>query len=59
MVVYHVKIPTVSHTSDTVFYVCYGNASITTDQSTPTSVWDSDFLSVFHLPNGGSLTALL
>ncbi|HEY4508763.1 MAG TPA: LamG domain-containing protein [Candidatus Paceibacterota bacterium] len=54
---YWVKIPNVSHTADVTFYMCYGNPSITTDQSAATSVWDSSFKGVWHLPNGTSLTA--
>lgn len=54
---YWVKVPTVSHTSDdTVFYMCYGNASITTDQSNKAAVWDSSYKGVWHLPNGTTLT---
>jgi hypothetical protein len=30
---YWVQIPTVSHTADTIIYMFYGNASVTTDQS--------------------------
>jgi hypothetical protein len=44
-----VKLATVSHSADTVFYVWYGNASVSTDQSTPTTVWDSNFGGVWHL----------
>ncbi|HKO44532.1 MAG TPA: DUF2341 domain-containing protein [Pyrinomonadaceae bacterium] len=54
---YWVKVPTVSHTYDTVIYLCYGNSSITTDQSNKTGVWDSNFKGVWHLPNGSSLSA--
>jgi YD repeat-containing protein len=55
---YWVKVPTVSHTtSDTVIYMCYRNASITTDQSNKTAVWDANYKGVWHLPNGTSLTA--
>src|SRR5207245_1869604 len=49
---YWVKVPTVSHTSDTVFFMCYGNSSITTDQSNKTAVWDPNYKGVYHLPNG-------
>ena len=52
-----VKVPTVSHSSDTVFYMFYGNSSVTTDQSNKTGVWDSSFKSVWHLPNGSTLSA--
>ncbi|MEK6336843.1 MAG: DUF2341 domain-containing protein [Acidobacteriota bacterium] len=54
---YWVKVPTVSHTSDTLIYVCYGNASITTDQSNSTAVWDSNYKGVWHLPNGSTLSS--
>lgn len=52
----HVKIPTLSHTADTVFYLAFGNSSISTDGSS-TSTWDSNFVLVAHLPNGTTLTA--
>ena len=52
-----VKVPTVSHSSDTVFYMFYGNSSVTTDQSNKTGVWDSNFKGVWHLPNGSTLSA--
>src|SRR3989442_2718569 len=54
---YWVKVPTVSHTTDTVFYMCYGNANITTDQSNKTAVWDTNYKGVYHLPNGTTLSA--
>jgi hypothetical protein len=38
---------------DTVFYVFYGNASVSTFQSTASSVWDANFRAVHHL--AGSL----
>lgn len=53
---YWVKIANLSHTADTVFYVCYGNSSITTDQSSAAAVWDANYKGVWHLPNGTSLT---
>jgi len=54
---YWVQIPTVSHTSDTVFYMFYGNGAVTTDQSNKQGVWDSHYLGVWHLPDGTTLTA--
>ena len=54
---YWVKVPTVSHTVDTVIYLFYGNSSVTTDQSNKTGVWDSNYKGVWHLPNGTTLTA--
>ncbi len=55
--VFWVKIPTLSHTADTVIYVFYGNAAITTFQSTAASVWSNSFVSVYHFGNGASLSA--
>ena len=48
-VIYWVQVPTLSHTSDTVIYLFYGNSSITTDQSNKNGVWDSNFLGVWHV----------
>ncbi len=44
-----VQIPTVSHTTDTVFYVSYGNSSITTSQENKPGVWDTNYQMVLHL----------
>ena len=54
---YWVKVPLLSHTSDTTIYLCYGNSSITTDQSTKTAVWDANYKGVWHLSNGTTLNA--
>jgi hypothetical protein len=55
---YWVRIPTLSSSADTVIYAYYGNSSVTTDQSNPHGTWDANFNSVWHLPNGSTLTAL-
>jgi YD repeat-containing protein len=55
---YWVKVPTVSHTTDTVIYLFYGNASITTDQSNKTGVWDSNYVLVSHLSNNAANTTV-
>jgi hypothetical protein len=55
-----VKIPTLSHTVDTVIYMYYGNSSAT--EPAPTSaygknnVWDANYKGVWHLPNGSTLS---
>lgn len=54
---YWVQIPTVSHTSDTVIFLFFGNSSITTDQSNKNGTWNSYYKGVWHLPNGSTLTA--
>jgi hypothetical protein len=54
---YWVQIPTVSHTTDTIIYMFYGNPSVTTDQSNKTAVWNTNYKAVWHLPNGSVLSA--
>src|SRR6266436_2901576 len=55
---YWVKVPTVSHTTtDTVIYMCYGNASITASEENKNGVWDANFKIVAHLGNGTTLSA--
>jgi hypothetical protein len=44
-----VRVPTVSHTTDTVISLCYGNAAISTSQENKTGVWDTNFKGVWHL----------
>lgn len=50
-----VNVPSLSNTTDTVFYACYGNAAITSYQGNSTGTWDSNFVDVLHMPNGTSL----
>src|SRR5580704_13963154 len=52
-----VKIPTLSHSSDTVIYMFYGNSSVTTDQSNKTGTWDANYLGVWHMSNGLTVNA--
>lgn len=52
---YWVKVPTVSHTTDTVIYMCYGNPSISTSQENAAGVWDANFKAIYHLKDGTSL----
>lgn len=53
-----VQVPGLSHTTDTVLYILFGNSSVTTDQSAPTSVWDSNFWGVYHLAHLNGFEAL-
>jgi hypothetical protein len=55
--IYWVNVPTVSHTQDTVIYVWYGNANVTTSQANASSVWSSNYAGVYHFPNGTTLSA--
>ncbi len=43
-----VRFPTLSATTDTEFYIYFGNPSVTTDQSS-SNVWDSNYKMVLHL----------
>jgi len=52
-----VKVPNLSNTSDKVLYLYYGNPSATAPSSAFTQgVWDSNYLGVWHLPNGMTLS---
>lgn len=56
LVEYWVKVPTVAHLSaDTLIYMFYGNAAVTTDQSDEHNAWDSSFGAVYHLKDGTTL----
>ena len=45
---YWVKIPSVSSSVDTIFYIYYGNDSAG-DGADPSNVWDSNFVMVHHM----------
>ena len=47
-----VRIPTLSHTVDTVIYLFYGNPSITVSQENKPGVWENGYAAVWHF--GGS-----
>ena len=49
-----INVPTMQ--AGQVMYVCYDNSLVTTDQSHPSTTWNSNYVGVWHLPNGTSLT---
>jgi hypothetical protein len=51
-----VCVPSISPTTNTVIYMYYGNSSASSQQN-PTGAWDSNFMGVWHLPNGSTLSA--
>jgi hypothetical protein len=53
-----VNIPSLSSGSDTVFYMFYGDATITTDQSDPANTWDSNFKAVWHMADNAASTTI-
>jgi hypothetical protein len=50
-----VRIPTLSHTVDTVIYIGYGDSGISTFQGNTNGVWDSNFKCVYHLGDGTTI----
>lgn len=54
---YWVKASSLSTTTDTVFYMCMGDSSITTDQSNVSGVWDANYVGVWHMGTPSSLSA--
>jgi hypothetical protein len=53
-----VNVATLSSTTDTVIYMCYGNSSITTLQSTGANTWDSNYSGVWHMDDDLASTAV-
>lgn len=51
-----VRIPTLSHSSDTVIYLANGNATQTADSSNKTGVWDSNYKVVHHFGDSSTLS---
>jgi hypothetical protein len=51
-----VLIPSFSSSVDTAFYMLWGDASISTFQSTASAVWDSNYKGVWHLGDGTTLS---
>src|ERR1041384_2234641 len=51
-----VRIPALSHTTDTVIYMLYGSSSITTSQENKPGVWDRNSDAASHLRGGPSST---
>ncbi len=50
-----VNVPTLA--GGTVVYICYDNRAVTTDQSDPGFTWNSNYVGVWHFPNGTTLNA--
>ncbi len=53
-VAFWVQVPLLSHSSNTSFYVFYGNPAVTTDQSNKNATWDNNFSGVWHLSDGAA-----
>ena len=53
---YWVQVPTLSSSVDTVIYLVYGDAAISTDQSNGPGTWDSNYAAVYHMGAQASLS---
>lgn len=54
-IAFWVKVPSISSVSDTVIYMSWGNASITTSQENIPGTWSNGFVSVYHFgAHGGN-----
>ena len=49
----HIRIPSLSGSTDTDVYMCYGDSGTTTSQEDVTGVWDSNYVGVWHMGEGG------
>ena len=52
-----VRIPDLSHTTDTMIYIWYGIANVTYSLENRLGVWSNNYLSVYHLGNGSTVSA--
>jgi RHS repeat-associated protein len=53
-----IQVPSLSHATDTVLYMFYGNASIAASQQNPAAVWDANYMGVWHVANNGGQLSL-
>jgi len=57
-----VKLSTLHHSSNDTFYMCYGDASVTTQQNTgafsPSFTWDFSYKGVYHFIDGTTLNLI-
>lgn len=51
------RIPTLSHTTDTAIYMWYGNSAVTASQENKPGVWRNGYAGVWHFSNNGGLSA--
>lgn len=59
-VVFYVQIPTLTHSTDLVFYARVGNAAITTDQQSMAATWDASiYFRVCHCADNAASTVVL
>jgi hypothetical protein len=57
-IVMWVKLSSISHTVDTVFYVGYGHSDTPSSLENVAAVWSNSFVAIYHLRNGTTLQAV-
>ncbi len=58
-VVYWVEVPSVATGSNTVIYMCYANASITSSQQAVAATWSNGFKRVYHCNDNAASTTVV
>jgi hypothetical protein len=53
---FYVKVPTLSHTVDTVIYMAYGDAGLGADPQDVANTWNAAFKAVYHFGDGSAVT---
>jgi hypothetical protein len=56
--IFWVRVPTVITATDTVIYLFYTNAAVSTSQQSIAGAWNSSYKGVFHLGDGTTLSAV-
>jgi hypothetical protein len=51
-----VRVPVLSHTSDTTIYIWFGNSSATFSQENNPGVWSNGYAAVYHMGNGTAIS---
>jgi Concanavalin A-like lectin/glucanases superfamily/Domain of unknown function (DUF2341) len=49
-----VRVPALSHSSDTTIYLFYGNPNVSTFQGNAAAAWDSSYSAVYHLADNAA-----
>ena len=50
-VAFWVRVPSLSHVSDTTIYLWYGNSSVSSSQENKSGVWRNGYVGVWHFGN--------
>lgn len=57
-VVAWVKLPTISSSTNSVFYIAYGDSTITTSQADAPNTWDTSYRAVWHMNDNAATTTI-